>query len=387
MNLLFGLFFYLVVAGLADANQGVQIQQRVITLLQQAALVDPDGREQTTLRKNQRQRQRELRSWFEDHGKSLSLSQCKTKQDRKNYLDFRATMANEVLLKMPLRKRKAFITDVRKRLQPIADNWTVAWRPFAAHPLPDTLPTIKPRYFGFGAFTTTAALYHPPSQAIYLNLNYAIDDPEGLCDSLEHELWHHFLPPVHAQSVYQTPWFEGQTEFCSELWSHSFRKDFGSHSVEYPLQTALVSLFYAQAPRQTIDWAFGDPDTLATALPAYLQTALTPWAVDTERSADLRQLLAHWGWKDNQGRPGPDFSGAITDGRFAPETTAKWFRGNRRLLLDLLQAIVVCELRNAREAGLTPKAVRRFDLPPHLRDNLRHVLEYVANPRRQYANR
>jgi len=362
----------------AAAEAQLVIRARVLATLHEAALFTADGVERTAERKKLLRRQQSLRSWFESHGKSLRLSDCRTDADRANYRDFRGVMATEKFLRMSAKARARYIARVDRRLATMCARWAEAWAQFSPHRPPAEMPNIAVRYFGFGAYTTTAAMYYPKSQTVYLNLNHARDDPDDLVDSLEHELWHHFIPLVTADTVAQNIWFEGFTEFYSELWAEPFRRareEESTHSVEYPVQTAYVTLRYLQNREQTHAITFG-----TTPMPDLL-------AASQAKLAKLSEMLGNWGWKEDDGAPGVALDRYILNGRFSAPALSDLFRKDRQLLLDLIQAITVCELRNAREAGFDDRWARKQDLPEHLKQNLIEVFKYVKNPRRQHANR
>ena len=380
-------------------------------MLSEAAQIDPTtGLERKETRKILMSRQRELQEWFRGMGQAVSLADCKTPQDKANYREFRDTMASYEFVRLKLRDRQRFIKRVDGYLATLAGDFERSlarflgvqstedplWLALGKHLQPVTL---KPRFFGHGRYTGTAAVYYPPERTIYMNLNMAVETPDDFIDSLEHELWHHLMPLVTATTLHENLWWEGFTEAAAEQWAASRpgQERGRGASVEYPVQVAFVSLFLGLDRRLTLEHAYG-LKTRAEFLSAFaakpdqpaLRQALVRalgggMSVDTARKAELEKMLRHWGWKEDDG-------GAfmldvwLEEKNFSESKIRRAFRWDKQLLMDIIQAQTVANLRAIKAVG-GDRVGQALPLAKSLSENLRRVMKYVDNPYHQYANR
>jgi hypothetical protein len=390
---------------------GQRLLQDMRLMLSEAAQIDPEsGGERKDARKALMARQRELQEWFSGMGQAVSLADCKTEKDRANYREFRDTMATYEFVRLKLRERQRFIRHVDGYLAALANEFESSLKRFlAVESVADPLWTavgvdlqpvkLKPRFFGHGRYTGTAAVYFPPERCIYLNLNMAVESPDDFIDSLEHELWHHLMPLVTATTLHENLWWEGFTEAAAEQWAAS-RPGQGrgrGASVEYPVQVAFVSLFLGLDRRLTLEHAYGlktreeflvafaakpDQAELRQVLAAALRDSMR---VDAARKAALERMLGHWGWKED------DKSAFKLDvwleGEFLSEAKIRRsFRWDKQLLMDIIQAQTVANLQAIKAVG-GARVGLSLPLSKSLLDNLRKVLAYVDDPYHQYANR
>ncbi|MFT5127976.1 MAG: hypothetical protein ACI8W8_001584 [Rhodothermales bacterium] len=393
------------------ANFAKQLLQDMRGMLSEAAQIDPaTGEEHSESRKTLIARQRVLQAWFRGKGQAVSLADCKTPEDKANYREFRDTMATYEFVRLKLRERKRFISRVDSYLATLAGDFDASLKRFfvvesESDPLWQALRArlqpvqLKPRYFGHGRYTGTAAVYYPPERTVYLNLNMAVESPDDFIDSLEHELWHHFMPLVTANTLHENLWWEGFTEAAAEQWADGrLGQERGrGASVEYPVQVAFASLFVGLDRRLTLEHAYGlksreefleefaakpDQSALRNALANALGKSMQ---VNAARKETLERMLRHWGWKEDDRSP---FKLDVwLEGEALSEAKIRRsFRWDKQLLLDIIQAQTVANLQ-AIKSAVGERAGQSLPLPKSLSDNLRRVMDYVDAPYHQYANR
>ena len=400
--------FFFAIPAFANSAElfAARLQADMRVMLAEAAQIDPaTGAERSEARKALMARQRELQAWFRSKGQVVTLADCKTELDRANYREFRDTMATYEFVRLRLRERQRFIREVDGYLAAIVADFTGSLKHFLAVTRDDDPlwlavkerlepVTLKPRYFGHGRYTGTAAVYFPPSKTIYLNLNMAVEEPDDFIDSLEHELWHHFMPLVTATTLHENLWWEGFTEAASEQWAVGRR---GGSSVEYPIQTAFASLFLGLDRRLTLEHAYGLKDretflaefaageghsglrrTLAKSLALGMQ-------VNAARKADLERMLRHWGWREDDGSPFK-LDIWLVEEAFSTDKIRRAFRFDKQLLMDIIQAQSVANLQEVKKVS-SERVDLGLPLAKRLSENLRKVLKYVDNPYHQHANR
>jgi hypothetical protein len=386
---------------------------QMVSILYDAGAIDPVTlKEDKDSRRADVKRHKELDAWFEGKGRNVSLLSCKTEVDKANYRAFRTEMSNQDFLGMKFRRRLRFVRKIDNHFGVMKRHFrTALW---AVVDTPETGPGtleaviqnrleipagLSLRYFGRARATTIGAMYHPRSHSIYLNLNFMTSRPALFVDSFEHELWHHLLPIVDRHHATDNIWFEGFAEAASELWSEELYEQIDrspvikSKDIEYPIQTAFASLCFGVNRRATFEYLADVSD-----LSAY-QEALAVDSISNSLSALFAEphfahngrarvtvMLSDWGWKEDDGGV-IDISKYVAGEGLDKKAMATAFLYKKKMFLDLIQAVTVCKLQQFSELHSRKDLVHRVELPPHLRENLKEVLNYVESPYHQYANR
>lgn len=391
-------------------------------LVVDACSLDPadlsDNREKRRLRRAQQKR---MQAWFNERRHDVRWDDCVTDEDRDNFLDFRTVMASRDITALPLRERRriaeqaaAYADALAERLPEtvaaVIDRSGVEARPHLyrllierfSQPLP-----LHPYFFNRTGVAGAIAAYLPDRSEMYLDLNLLAADPQAFYAAFEHEMWHHLMPVGHDGDVHSCPWYEGIIEMLSRLWGAELRRRSGRvlprqcRAVAYPVQTALMTLAFAANPdallmaasgMRPLEEAFqehrdrqhrGGPSAALTALFAASGT------VSADELSQTEALLSRWGWREQGGAP-IRLGRLAKDERFDEQAVNQAYRNNRRLLLEFIQALSVVRLRTlvdeTGEAPLRALAANR-GIPPVLQQNMRHVLDYIADPFYQLALR
>ncbi len=421
----------------------------VTTLLFDSGCIDrTDLTEDKAARKRIQKRQREVYGWFVSKGKSIQLSDCRTETDKSNYLEFRDLMASREFLSIPYKKRLKFIQSVQSYFDRFEANFSSSMTAVLSHDGKTTsgrhtrfLNTITAqlqqriafefKYFNSARHTSIGALYIPAELRVFLNLNAMMDSPADFIDALEHELWHHLLPPSKIGDSSRNLWWEGFTEAISEIWSHNLNRNSRgsratrpSDTIQYPVQTAFASLFLGTAMEPALYYLTGitsadefledyihgksleDKDnaghpkngaevgsTLAARNRSEDQVFrailagifLNTPKFDKAKEEKVEKLLRDWGWKEDNRTP-LKVSQFLDAGKLSEESLTRTYQSSERLLTDLIEAVTVINMQNLGEALALERIRKGVDLPPYLRANLVRVLKYSANPYHQLAN-
>lgn len=258
---------------------------------------------------------------------------------------------------------------------------------------------VSALYFTDGSPGSSKAFYVPVIRTVFLDLNASVDDPAGLSDGLEHELWHHLLPVVTPYDVGRNLWWEGFNEAVSECWAEGLPRDRDCPAegpVLYPVLTAYASLFLACDLPLTLRWLDGElgreayaerlrqaprpglpglPDVLADSL-------LAAEEMPAPREQRVAHMLTAWGWKEDDGSPVQVdiFTGG---GRVDRAACSRVFAENRRFAFAFLDALTVTLLQDA-VGDLGQRRLLRVtpgSLPENLHTNLKRTLHYAADPK------
>jgi len=385
-------------------------------LLFEAACIDPVTHEENRGRfEDRRESQKRLREWFDAHDRSVDWGECRTEQDRRNYLDFKTVMADEKLLALSCRKRLRIVRRAEDYFSDFGRLFARSstgllgciharvGRECVAAQLRDRLH-VKARFFGTAAGRRIAALYVPSSRTVWFDLNRLASAPEEFTDAFEHELWHHLLPLGEVRGFAGNIWCEGFNEAVCEAWSDEFRtlrgaRDARNDTVEYPVQTALASLCLGtakaatvsalaagvrpavfaekQAPSASEGMTVDSEGALAEALQSL---GLLSYRIEPDERQRVESVLGGWGWREDDGdRISVEYLIALT-GELDAETINAEFRSNRRFLRAFVDALSVVRLQSTLEYGRESLVLAGVDVPPILKTNLRRVLRYVKRP-------
>jgi hypothetical protein len=357
-------------------------------------------REQTdeATHKERLARQREISSWFHDHGRRIPTdAECRAEEDRRNARDFHALMSNFQLLALPKRERLKAEAALQAYANAVSTHGETALRSLFA-PLPPELmsrwqkpPAVKAAFLGGIVRYAPAAIYVTSSQTVYLDFNQAID-PAAFADCFEHELWHHLVPSVQPPAVADNLFWEGFNEALSELWANELRtrmagKAIADGPVRYPVQTAIASLCFAADRKATLGWLLGKQSreefarSLAPQLPGLAAQFTAYPAMPPERKKRIEAILADWNWHEDDGSP-PLIDTFLQSNAMSPERIQTAFRLNRRYLEAFIDAQAVVWLQETVSVDSRKKLVQigRSQLPDTLATNLRRTLNYVRNP-------
>lgn len=398
------------------ARFGRDLATEMTALLYEASAIDPATQREDARRRQERQRrQAQLDRWFDRMGRQVTLADCRTDADRANYREFAGVMASRELLALDLGERRRCVRQATAYFERLALAYPAALQDVIATnagQADDELARyfavrmtagvrLRARYFGRRRDKVIGSLYVPSLRTIFLNLDQLARSPETFVDSFEHELWHHLLPIVEPRRISDNLWWEGFTEALAECWAEplhrrSGRRERGETGVEYPVQTAFASLYLGSARRLALRYLAGvdgREEFLAglaasrggVAGPVLARAWRRPLAVDPPRRARLETLLGQWGWKEDDGasfslaaRLGPD--------GLDPDGLDRAFATEKEFLRDLIQALSVTTLQDLSKAIGEEQVLATLELPPHLLANLKKVLAYVSDPRRQYRN-
>ena len=413
------------------------LADRMSTLMFAAGTIDPlTLNENRELRNSTLKRQDNLETWFQSKRRAVRFEDLGTKEEKKNYRDFRSTMANYQFLRCSYQKRIEYIRLVNSYFSAFANNFMAGLTRFLGNTecgavintIDDRLKipvTPHLRYFNRHQFTSMGAVYLPENSGIYLNLNMMIQSPSEFMDSFEHELWHHLLPPRDDSGAFRTLHFEGFTEVIAEAWREDMdllcvglsAQKKKSRAVQYPVQTAYASIYYGMDKKLTMQYLTGDlsitefiaqfaepkndsfskkwgslghPDnSMADQRTLRMRLATTFLDRKNITSATRRKVektLSDWGWKEDDGGPLNLSRFAVGD-RLNDDALMTSFRQEKRFFYDFIQALTVHQLQILREEFPGSKIIRQLDLPEHLLDNFSTVFSYIRNPYHQFANR
>ena len=405
---------FTVAAAVADsATFASNVRTQMAAILYLAGAIEPaTEKEDRESRREQRQRHKELAAWFDSKNRDISLRNCTSEQDKANYGIFRTAMANKEFLALKFKRRRRFIGKINDHFAAFETHFDDALSALVTPPAAGSaaleahfaerlqIPVqLSLRYFGRTNSTTLAAMYHPRSHNIYLNLNYMISYPAQFIDSLEHELWHHLLPIVDRENVVDNIWWEGFNEATCELWTAALydrieRPAVGpSDSIEYPVQTAFASLFLDVDRRRTLEFLAAAIDAgqfrdaladneLGTALVELMQEP--HFARDGQKR--VTDMLSDWGWKEDDGSL-IDISKYVDGDHLERRAMSGAFLYDKEMFVDLIQAITVCKLQDLRKRVPPSRILHGLSLPDHLRKNVADILEYVDFPYHQHGKR
>lgn len=394
--------------------------------LYRAAAIDPlTKQEDAVARSALVRRQRELHTWFRAHGNSVSPATCVTRADRENYRQFRALMGHKRFLALPYRWRLEFIGDVTEYLDVVRRSFAPAlqatvWprhdgasssdnatRDVLIHRLQRPV-SFELRFFNREQYKSVGAYYVPESTTIFVNLDVFTESPAELIDAVEHELWHHLLPPPGDDRLGDNWWWEGFTEAIAERWSDALQPVVApkrwspSRSVEYPVETAFASCYLGLAPTATVSYLSGvlsraefadslrghaagngDAGDLSMLLADIYARAPE---MGSEKQAKIEQILTDWGWKEDDGAR-VRIGRMVAGGTLSDAAMTAAFRDDQQLFLDVVQALTIVQMQELQIKVSSATIMATLDLPPSLRENLKRVLTYVRDPRDQLANR
>ena len=416
------------------------ISGQLIQLLYDAGAIRKETNvEDTGLKKRMIERHHMLDDWFRSKGKHVTWEQCKNEIDKTNYIKFRQMMANRDFLQLGLNQRLKYIRAVNDYLDVFLLNFLSSLTTLINSNTADSDKhqklliervvrqlnkpvSIQIRYFNRNRFTMTGALYLPNEPAIYINLNELIRSGPDFIDSVEHEMWHHLLPPRNDSGDFATLWFEGFTETVSEIWSSKLHQNVPadqtgvqpSKTIQYPVQTAFVSLFFGLENQSALNFFSGflsaqdfaaefrinsgnikvNRYTTKRNKNAYdsdlrkclMQVVLSMNTISKHDQLKIEKILSNWGWREDNGKP-VTVSRYLDDGVLSNRLINKAYRYERQLFLDFIQAMTIVQLQKIQKSVSISKAAREFQLPDHLIKNIKKVAGYVNNPYHQFANR
>lgn len=321
-------------------------------------------------------------------------------------------LANAALLALPAGERLAALRRVDRYLAGFADHFAASLRDAGlvavGEPWPGWLAgrlalplRFQARHFGRRGPSLIAAMYYQPANLVLVNLAVLVDCPDAFVDAFEHELWHHLLPIPAGRQLADNLWWEGANEAVAEWWAYHLHRRLKlaepvRRTVEYPVDTALMSWLLAVDRRATVRHLAGEIDR-AEWLAELAKCPRRGGTIDRVLGVGMRRLeddrrqrveglLDQWRW---QGRDGAAVSVAhlLVDGWPQPLAIEQALAEERQLLMDFIQAWSVTLLQDLRRQVPGGLSVRGASLPPLLRDNLRRVLEYIDDPYYQLANR
>ena len=396
------------------------VAHQTIQLVRTTACIDATGNENTAKRSPLLKRQKELDAWLDSHGRVVNWADCKTEQDKTNYREFKDVMAGHRLLALPLKERRKRVNQVVtyfttfKSLFPGAVEAVLSGRGQA--PITpavrkttstqlDTPIRIQKYFFGRGPQSMIASVYLPDRNAMVLNLDFLAENPEEFFDAFEHELWHHIIPVPEELKIAGNIWWEGIDELLSESFayeleirSNTLPDDLADRSIEYPIQTALMSLLLSANRTATLEFATNSISQTQVAQKlrssqiaksANLGNVLSDaYHVTAAKKKRLERILTKWGWKEDDGEPVNIAYLLDENKKLSAEIINREFQSNRRFLMDVIQAVTVvaiqdlqCEFNDQELADIAKP------LPPHLQRNLKRVLEYCHDPYYQLSQR
>jgi hypothetical protein len=396
------------------------VAQQTIQLVRTTACIDPSGNENTAKRSPLLKRQQELDAWLDSHGRVVNWADCKTEEDKTNYREFKDVMAGHRLLALPLKERRKRVDQVTTYFTTFKNHFLNAVEAvLSGHGQAPVAPAVRTKistqiathvridhyFFGRDPRSMIASVYLPDPNTMFLNLDFLAKKPEEFLDAFEHELWHHIIPVPDGLKIGNNIWWEGINELLSESFayeleirSNTLPDDLADRSIEYPVQTALMSLFLAANRTATLEFAISSISraqlaeklrTLQIAKFAILGKALdNAYHVSSEKKERLENLLTEWGWKEDDGEP-VDIAYLLDEnGNLAAEIINREFHSNRRFLMDVIQAVTVVAIQDLQTTS-SDREIANFakTLPPHLQRNLKRVLEYCHDPYYQLSQK
>ncbi len=411
------------------------VSREMITLLYRAAEIDPlTKKENRVARDATLKRQRELDRWLADNGGEVTLDDTTPRSDRENYRAYRQLMAGRDFLALSYRRRLRFIRETQAYLNQFTEHFPASvaavlspgrdgtiLRPLAdpCHGLSGvTTRLLQPlrfrlRHFNRDGYHTTAAVYVADHHAILVNMNALLASPIVFWDTVEHEIWHHLLPPPGIRNLLENIWWEGFNEVVAELWAAHFAARIGSKrmrramsgTVQYPVQSALATLCFAGSPDATLAYmrgclsraAFADTlarhnldqgraavrelrprERLMRELSRVLRDASR---IEEDDISRIEGLLAGWGWtEDDGGRI--SISRFLTDDQLSVEAFAEAYAAEPVFLMDIIRAKTLVELQSIAHALPLNTIAAGLDVTPLLKRNLKRILRYAADPSR-----
>ncbi len=417
------------------------IAEQISQLLYDAGAVKKETQtEDVSLNKRMTEIHRDLDKWFRSKGKHITWERCESNEDKTNYLEFRQSMANRDFLQLELNLRLQYIRKMNQYFAHFSSKFSTSLigilnsgtgydktsEKLVVEKITGQLNKpveIQIRFFNRNKFTMTGAVYLPKVPMIYFNLNEMIRSGPDFIDSFEHELWHHLLPPRDKSGDFITLWFEGFTETVSEIWSESLNKNdelagntllLPAKTIQYPIQTAFVSLFFGIDKRLALSYFSGamsienlrsflcfnesefDPSrsTQSSASLKYATTMrerfcealLTAKTISRFDQNKIEKILSDWGWKEDDGK-NISISRYLDDELISDKSVNTAYRREKQFFLDFVQALTIVQLQKIRKDVPIRKMVGMLQLPGHLIKNIKKVVNYVNYPYHQYANR
>jgi|SaaInlLV_10m_DNA_2_1039722.scaffolds.fasta_scaffold07268_2 hypothetical protein len=417
------------------------LAREVRSMLFAATAIDPvSWRDNTKALKSMRRRHREIHAWLTEKGSRVSWTDCSTERDRMNFRAYPNAMSNRVLLGRSRQARLRYVRTTERYLlgltqsmgpglvrllstrsqtprgQPTATDDGSRRQMLAAWLMSRlTAPLhVESRFLNRDKSGSVCALYVPDLQTMFIDMDQAATAPHILADSLEHELWHHMLPPLRTDPVRELL-REGFTEMIAEIWGSESRRAEPTRrpqspgGVEYPFETAVTSLLWATAPYLMLEYMMGMKDTEEVAAqlrPAlgkngpsnraeYLPNAQSSALADglhelttvPERNRLMvEQLLTGWGWReDDRSRISIGF--LLNADKIAPAVLEHERVNNGLFARDIARAFAVCFLRNTMNTCSPHPLDVSPCLPEHVADNLRRALKSAAKPATPFAQR
>ena len=407
------------------------LSQNITNLLHVAGAIDPI----TKLELRQKRRvildqQEKLQQWLRRKGGEIDISNCHSKIDKKNYLDFHNTMANRQFIRLPYFDRIQFIQSIEDYFidlkAQIYDSLTltlVEKEKFHTRLASQILDRIqlrlnhdiefKIRYYNRDPDFEPGALYYPDHSRIDLNLNVLIESKGEFINSFEHELWHHLISPQFQGLESGNFWIEGFTECVSEIWGgflrdKTSRRFHSSGTIYYPVQTAFASLFlgisrsltisYLLAiidqdeflnrlvtsdftkqvnenfpPKKSMEESLNENKKFIEILISILQNSKK---MTENKQAKIERLLNDWGWREDDGS-NLRINRFIKDGRFDNQLVTRSFFLEKQFITDIIRALTIVNLSNLFHKFPDQSIYKNLQLPTHLIEHIHKISRYV----------
>ncbi|MCJ8328630.1 MAG: hypothetical protein HRT89_10870 [Lentisphaeria bacterium] len=394
LTILFLLYF--TSASAADFSDS--IYAALLNELYRQAAIDPvTGLELKDERRRMQRQHEKLALWYKKKNDFISSKNCRSPECKKIWTSYKKEMANEKLLYVSAKKRLKFCKEiaahyklVNKTFDASIKNLTndAEVRKLFKKRLKQTLH-FRFRYFQRSQTSQTAAVYFPALQVIAINLDIAYKNTGNFIDSFAHEFWHHLLP-VSESRLAESFFIEGQTELLADEWNNSF-KGVKPGTIEYPLQTAWVSLLYSIEKEKYLRYLCSiiPKKTLANieykdgfsnhVISVFKNSQLCP----PKKKQRLEELLANWGWKEDDKSP-LKLDVHLEKGLFSKEKMLRLFKRKRQLYMDLANAIAVINLQDLHAKFTKDEILERLKVNNGLKANMSKLLDYCKNPKKEY---